>query len=88
MNDRSGFMHELDGQENLGLPVVPTDYPTVCSFVAGASLQPKRFRSLMTVAAFSGNMCSHPETPVWILFRTSREKMSMIAASKPTIGAM
>ena len=42
----------------------------------------------MIAAAFSGTIRSHPGSPVWILFRTSREKMSIIDASNPTIGAM
>ena len=80
------FMHELDRLE--------TSTPAVCqpimrrfrSFAAAGSLKPKRCRSLMMAAAFSGTIRSHPGSPVWILFRTSREKISIMEASYPTIG--
>ena len=45
-----------------------------------------RPRSFMIAATFSGTMVSQPDSPRWILARTSREKMSMTDGSLPTSG--
>jgi hypothetical protein len=80
-------------EQRLGLPPdnssrISTDHATLCSFAGSGSFKPNRCRSLIIAAAFSGTICSQPGSPDRIWSRTSWEKISMIEASYPTIGAM